>query len=171
MVFQASCGVEHVAVFVAFFERQPAPLRDVGIARAVDEHAGAHGAAARFGLEEQGVHAAVLGACKAGGQGMEQHLRPAFLHQAVGRALEGRDVVGLGVDLAQDQMRIIQPVHGAHAVQQVVGHAVHDLADVAVDVGVQPAEVRDACRRAHAAQEAVATPAGPPPCTPAWYSP
>ncbi|KAG1377550.1 hypothetical protein G6F59_018165 [Rhizopus arrhizus] len=53
-------------------------------------------------------------------------------------------------------MRIIQPVHGAHAVQQVVGHAVHDLADVAVDVGVQPAEVRAACRRAHAAQEAVA---------------
>ncbi|MNV85917.1 hypothetical protein D3C71_1799030 [compost metagenome] len=87
---------------------------------------------------------------------MEQHLRAAVLHHAVGRAFEGGYVIGLGVDLAQDQVRIVQPVHRAHAVQQVVGHAVHHLPDIAVDVGMQPAEVRHPGRRAHAAQETVA---------------
>ncbi|MNL59832.1 hypothetical protein D3C87_1835900 [compost metagenome] len=60
------------------------------------------------------------------------------------------------MDLAQDQVRVVQAVHGAHAVEQLVGHAVHHLADVAVDVGVQPAEIGHAGGGAHAAQKAVA---------------
>ncbi|MNS91774.1 hypothetical protein D3C72_1258830 [compost metagenome] len=149
-------GIEHMALRVALFKRQPAPLGDVGVARAVDEDLGAHRAAAGLGFQEQRVHAAALVARQTGGQCVEQDLRAAVLHQAVGGALEGRDVVGLGVDLAQDQMGIVQAVHGAHAVKQVVGHAVHHLPDVAVDVGVQAAKIGHACRRAHAAQEAVA---------------
>jgi hypothetical protein len=86
------------------------------------------------------------------------------------------------VDAAEDEVRIVEPVERAHAVEQVVGHAVHHLADLAVDVGVQAAEVGHARRGAHAAEEAVALdhdrasavarraaaaamPAGPPPST------
>ena len=85
-------------------------------------------------------------------------------------------------------MRLVQPAQGAHALQQFVGHAVHHLADLAVHVGVQAAEVGDARRRAHAAEEAVALdqqrarparaaaaaavmPAGPPPSTTTSNSP
>ena len=60
------------------------------------------------------------------------------------------------MDLAQDQVRFVQAVQGAHAIEQFVGHAVHDLAYMAVHVGMQAAEVGHARRRAHAAQKAVA---------------
>jgi hypothetical protein len=53
-------------------------------------------------------------------------------------------------------MRLVQAVQGAHALQQLVGQAVHHLADLAMHIGVQAAEVGHASRRAHAAEKAVA---------------
>jgi hypothetical protein len=61
-----------------------------------------------------------------------------------------------GDPAAEQEVRLVQAVQGAHALQQLVGQAVHHLADLAVHIGVQAAEVGDAGRRAHAAEEAVA---------------
>ena len=113
---------------------------------------------------------------------MEQQLDAGVEQQRVGGALEGGGVVGLGVDPAEDQVRLVQAAERAHPRQQVVGDAVHHLDDLAVHVGVQAAEVGHAGGGAHAAEEAVALdqqgagavprrrgaaamPAGPPPST------
>ncbi len=50
----------------------------------------------------------------------------------------------------------VQAAQRIDARQQFGGHAVHHLADLAVHVGMQAAEVGDAGRRAHAAEKAVA---------------
>ena len=59
---------------------------------------------------------------------MEQQLDAGVEQQRVGGALEGGGVVGLGVDPAEDQVRLVQAVELAHPLQQVVGDAVHHLA-------------------------------------------
>ena len=81
---------------------------------------------------------------------------PQSSSSVVGRALEGSGVVGLRVRLAEDEVRLAEAAERTHALEQVVGDPVHDLADLAVHVGVQAAEVRDAGRGAHAAEKAVA---------------
>src|SRR5947209_7297613 len=53
-------------------------------------------------------------------------------------------------------MRRAEAAQAIDALEQLVGDAVHDLADLAVHIGMQSAEIRDACRRAHAPEEAVA---------------
>jgi hypothetical protein len=53
-------------------------------------------------------------------------------------------------------MRLVQAAECAHALEQKVGHPMHDLADLAVHVGMQAAEVGHAGGRPHAAQEPVA---------------
>jgi hypothetical protein len=90
------------------------------------------------------------------GQGMEQQLRAARQQQLVGGALVGRAVVGLGQRAAEDRMRLVQPAQRVDAPQQLVGHAVHHALEIAMHVGMQPAEVGDTGRCAHAAEEAVA---------------
>jgi hypothetical protein len=88
---------------------------------------------------------------------VEQQLCAAGQHQFVRRHLEGRVVVGLRCDLAAEQpMRLVQAVQGAHALQQLVGQTVHHLADFAMHIGMQAAEVGHASRCAHAAEKAVA---------------
>ena len=89
-------------------------------------------------------------------EGMEQQLGAGAEQHRVGGALERRGVVRLRQDLAEDEMRLVQAVERAHALEQLVGDAVHDAPDRAVHVGVQAAEVGDAGGRAHAAEEAVA---------------
>ena len=81
---------------------------------------------------------------------------PAPSSSASAAHLERRGVVGLRQDLAEDEMRLVEAVERAHALEQVVGDAVDDLADLAVHIGVQAAEVGDAGGGAHAAEEAVA---------------
>ena len=92
----------------------------------------------------------------AGRERVEQQFDAVGREQRIGRALERRHVVGLRVDLAEDQVRRIEAVQRTHAVEQLVGDAVHDLADLAVDVRVQPAEIGHAGGGAHAAEKAVA---------------
>ena len=76
--------------------------------------------------------------------------------QIVRRDLVGRGVVGLRKDLAENQMRLVQPVEPVDAIQQVGGDALHHAMHLAMDVGMQPAEIGDARGRAHAAEKAIA---------------
>ena len=68
-------------------------------------------------------------------QRVEQHLGAGVEQQRVGRALVGRHVVRLRMDLAEDEVRRVQAVERAHALEQLVGDAVHDLDDSPVHVG------------------------------------
>ena len=142
---------------VAVFHVEAGEVGEVAVARGVDEHAAAHGDAARFRLDHQRIDRAAVGRPHdAAGERVEERAGAGVGEHRVGRALEGGGVVGLGVDAAEDQVRRVQPAERAHAVEQVVGDAVHDLPDLAVHVGVQAAEVGDAGGGAHAAEEAVA---------------
>ena len=132
------------------------PSARVAVARAIDERAPAHRDPPRLGLEQDRVDPPVVGLAGADGEGVEQELHAVGHEHRIGGALERRHVVRLRVDLAEDEMRLVEAVERAHAVEQVVGNAVHDLPDVAEDVGVQAAEVGDAGRSAHAAEKAVA---------------
>ena len=53
-------------------------------------------------------------------------------------------------------MRFVETAEPVDARQQIVGDAVHDLTDIAVHVGMKPAEIGDAGGGAHAAEKAVA---------------
>ena len=86
--------------------------------------------------------------------------------QIVRRDLVGRGVVGLRKNLAEDQMRRVQPIEPVDPREQIGGDALHHPMHLAMDIGVQPAEIRHARGRAHAAEKAVAldqqrTAAGP----------
>ena len=61
--------------------------------------------------------------------GMEQQLGAGAEQHRVGRALERRGVVRLRQDLAEDEVRLVQAVERAHALEQLVGDAVHDAPD------------------------------------------
>ena len=148
--------IEQPAGRVALFPRRAGPAREVAVARGVHEHTAAHRPAARFRLHDQRVDGVLVVHRHARRKRVKQQLRARAQHQVVGRALVGRHVVGLGLGLAEDQVRRVQSAQGVDALQQFVGDAAHHAADLAVDVGVQPAEVGDAGRRAHAAEETVA---------------
>jgi hypothetical protein len=53
-------------------------------------------------------------------------------------------------------LRRVQSAEPVDAIEEIVGDAVHDLARLAVHEPVEPGEIGDAARRAHAAEEAVA---------------
>ena len=116
----------------------------------------ADGEAAGLGLDEERVDATAVAADDADRDGVEQQLGARAEQHRVGRALERRGVVRLRQDLAEDEVRLVEAVERAHSLEQLVGDAAHDPSVRAVHVGVQAAEVGDAGRRAHAAEEAVA---------------
>jgi hypothetical protein len=116
----------------------------------------AYGAPTRFGLHEQRLDRTALPHDDSGREGVEQELRAAGCQEIVGCAFVRRGVVGLRHRPAKHDMRLVQAAEPVDAAQELVGNAVDHTADVAVDVGVQPAEVRDAGSRAHPAEEAVA---------------
>ena len=87
---------------------------------------------------------------------MKQHVDFARGEKIVGRAFVGRGVVSLRLGLAEDQMRFVETAEPVDARQQIVGDAMHDLTDIAVHIGMQPAEIGDAGGGAHAAEKAVA---------------
>ena len=76
--------------------------------------------------------------------------------QIVGRDLVGRGVVGLRKNLAEDQMRRVQPAEPVDPREQLGGDALHHPMHLAIDIGMQPAEIRHARGRAHAAEKAIA---------------
>ena len=141
---------------VALLERHARPVREVRIAGAIDERAAPDGTPPRLGLDEERIDLARFAPPRLHPQSMEQHLHAPRAQQRIGGALERRHVVGLRVDAPEDEVRLREAVQRAHAMEQLVREAVHDLADLAMDVRVQPAEIGDARRGPHAAQEPVA---------------
>ena len=132
-------------------------VRDVGIARGVDEFARAQGAASGLGLDEHGVDAAVAGVRHARRPGVEQQFDAGAGQQLVGGALVGRDVVAADADAAlQPVLRHVEAAEGVDALQQFLGHAAHERLHHAVAAPVQAGEIGHAAGRAHAAEEAVA---------------
>ena len=141
---------------LAFFERGAGVSGQVAVARAVYEAARQHGGPAGSGFDQQRADRAAAVHPHAHRLRMEQQLGAAGQHELVGSDLEGRVVVGLrGDPPAEQPMRLVEPVQRAHAIEQLVGQAVHHLADLAVHVGVQAAEVGHTRGRAHAAQKTV----------------
>ena len=91
----------------------------------------------------------------AGAERVKQDVHAVSEQQIVRRAFVGRRVVGLRRDLAEHDMRCVEPAEPVDPRQELIGDAVNHLLDFAMDVGVQPAEVGDARGRSHAAEEAV----------------
>ena len=112
--------------------------------------------AAGFRLHDQGADGVVGIHHHAGAERVEQDVGLVAEQQIVGRALVGRGVVGLRLDLAERHMRLVQAAEPVDPRQQFIGDAVHHLAVLAMDVGIEPAEAGDAGGGAHAAEEAVA---------------
>ena len=92
----------------------------------------------------------------AGAERMKEDVDLVRGQQIVGRDLVGRGVVGLRQDLAEDQMRRVEPVEPVDPRQQIGGDALHHPMHLAMNIGVQPAEIRHPRGRAHAAEKAVA---------------
>ncbi len=76
--------------------------------------------------------------------------------QFVGCDLVGCGVIGLGEDLAEDQMWRIKAVQMIDPRQQVGRHALHQPDGLAVNIAMQAAEIGDAGCCPHAAEKAVA---------------
>ena len=87
---------------------------------------------------------------------MEQGIDAGYGHQVVSRALVGSGVIGLRLDASEHHMRRIESAQPVDAREQLVRDPVHDLPHLARDVRMQPAEIGDAGRRPHAAEETVA---------------
>src|SRR5579883_2770135 len=147
--------IEQIAFRIANLGWRAGKMRQIAVARAVDEHLGAYRHAAGFRLDQDGDDAVVLDD-RAGGERVEQHIHLAGGEQIVGGTFIGRGIVGLRLGLAEDQMWFVEPAERVDPRQQFVGDAVHDLANVAVHIGVQAAEIRHARGRAHAAEKTVA---------------
>ncbi len=149
-------GVEHVTGVVADFVGRAGPGREIAVAGAIDEDIGADRLPSRLGLDEQRIDAFVVVHGDTGAERMEEDVDLVVTKQIVGGDLVGRGVVGLRKDLAEDQMRLVQAVEPIDARQQIGSDALHHPMHLAMDVGMQPAEIRDAGRRPHAAEKAVA---------------
>ena len=117
----------------------------------------ANGKPARFGLDEHCVDTVGRGHHGAHSERMEQYLDAALRHELVRGDLERRNVVGLSRDLvANGQVGLVQAVHRAQAIEDVVGDPVHDLLVLAEHDAVQAAKRGQARGRAGPAHEAVA---------------
>ena len=92
----------------------------------------------------------------AGAKRMEQNVHAVARQQIVGRDLVSRSVIGLRQNLSEDQMRRIEPAETVDAREQIGGDALHQPVHLAMNIGVEPAEIGDPRRRPHAAEEAVA---------------
>jgi hypothetical protein len=149
--------IEEVARTVAELVRRAGPRRDVAVAGAVDEHAAAHGGTARLAFDEERIDRALRFHREAHDKGMEKDLHARADEELVGRHLVCRHVVGLRHDLAvQRQVRRIDGIHFLQPLDHLIGDAVNDLAMLAMDIGVQAAEIRKARGRASPAEKTVA---------------
>ena len=115
-----------------------------------------HRLAAGLGLDHQRVDASRVMHHHAGAERMKQNVDLVARQQIVGRDLVGGGVVGLRQDLAENQMRRVEPAEPVDPRQQIGGYALHHPMHLAMDIGMQPAEIGHPRRRAHAAEKAVA---------------
>jgi hypothetical protein len=109
-----------------------------------------------LGLDHQGVDALFVVHHHAGAERMEQNIHLVGGEQIVGGNLVGRGVIGLRQNFPENQMRRVEPAETIDPAEQVRSDALHHPMHLAMDIGMQPAEIGDACGRAHAAEKAVA---------------
>jgi hypothetical protein len=147
---------EHVAGAVADLVRHAGECREIAVAGAVDEDACTNRGTSRLRLDHQRIDAVLTVLDDAAGEGVEQQRDATPEQHLVGRAFIRRGVVGLRHGAAEDRVGRVEAVEPGEAREQLVGDAVHDLADLAMHIGVQSAEIGDAGRRPHAAEKAVA---------------
>jgi hypothetical protein len=132
-------------------------VRQVAIARGIDEPSRPQRAAAGLGFHQRRADAPGVVAQRTHQHCMEQQLHASGQQQLIGRALVGWDVVGAHADAAlQAVLRRIESTEPLDALEQLVDQAVHQLHRLAVELAVQASEVGDAARGAHAAEEPVA---------------
>ena len=148
--------VEHAAGIVADFKRRARPGREIAVAGAIDEDSGAHRLTPGLGLHHQRIDAPFILHHDAGAERMKEDVDLVRGEQIIRRDLVGRGVVGLRKDLAEDQMRRVEPVEPVDPCEQIGGDALHHPMHLAMNIGMQPAEIGDAGGGAHAAEKAVA---------------
>jgi hypothetical protein len=148
--------VQHAAGVVADLERRARPGRQIAIAGAIDVDAGAHRLTAGLGFQHQRVDALLVMHHHAGAERVKQDIHLVRGQEIVGRDLVGRGVIGLCENLTQNEMRRVQPAEPVDPCQQVGSDPLHQAMHLAMNVGVQPAKIRDAGGRTHAAEEAIA---------------
>jgi hypothetical protein len=142
-------------MLIADFEGDAYPVDDVGIARTIDEAPAAYCHTPRFGFQQDCIDSAAFASNYPGALCVEQQVDTCGFEHRIGGTLECSSVVGLGVDLSEDQVGLVESIQLAHMAQQVIGHTVHHLAYLTEHVGVQSAEVRDSACSSHAAQKSV----------------
>ena len=147
--------VEQSPCRIPLLERSAGPGGKVAIARAIDEGLRAHRVAPRFGFDQQRVDPIVGVHHHAGAERVKQNRGAACKQQVVGGAFVGGGIVGLRLRLAEDEMWRIQSTEPVDAGEDFVGDAVHHLADVAMHVGVEPAEIGHPGGGAHPAEKPV----------------
>ncbi len=145
-----------MAFAIADFERRAGPGREIAVAGAIDIDAGAHRLPPGLGLHQKRVDAALVVHDDTGAERMKQNVDLVMREQIVGRDLVGRRVISLRQDLAEDQMRRVQPAEPVKPIKQIGGDPPHHPVHLAINIGMQPAEIRDPGGRAHAAEKAVA---------------
>ena len=114
-----------------------------------------HRLPAGFGLDHQRVDTLVIMHHHAGAERVEEDIDLVGGQQIVGRDLVGRGVIGLRQNFTEDQMRRVEPAEPIDPRQQIGGDALHHAMHLAMDIGVQPAEIGHARGRAHAAEETI----------------
>jgi hypothetical protein len=148
--------VQHAAGIIADLERCAGPGREIAVAGAIDVDAGTHRLPSRLGLHHQRVDAPDVMHHHAGAERMKEDVHLVRGEQVVGRDLVGRGVIGLREDLSENEMRRVQPAEPVDSIKQFGGNALHHPMHLAMDIGMQPAEIRHARGRAHAAEETIA---------------
>ena len=141
---------------VAFLHRNAGPMRQVAVARAVNEHPAANRIATRFRFDDERIDASRLIPDHGCGQRMEEQLDAVGEQQRIGSELERRHVIRLRANAAEHVVGLVQAIERAHPVEQIGGDPVDDLVDLAAHVRVQAAEVGHAGRRPHPSEESVA---------------
>ncbi len=148
-------GIEHAAGIVSDLEARAGPGREVAVTGAIDKNIRNDRLTPGLGLDHQRVDALRIMHHHAGAQRMKENIDLVARQQIVGRDLIGRGVIGLRQDFPKDQMRHVEPAQTIDPRQQVRRDALHHPMHLAMNIGVQPAEIRHARRCPHAAEESI----------------
>ena len=148
-------GVQHAAGIVADLMARAGPGREIAVAGAIDKNVGAYRLPPGLGLDHKRVDAARVMHHRAGPERVEEKFDLVAQKQIVGRDLVGRGVIGLRQDFPKNQMRRVEPAEPIDPREQIGRDALHHPMHLAINVGMQPAEIRDSRRRSHAAEKTI----------------
>jgi hypothetical protein len=148
-------GIEHAAGIVSDLEARAGPGREVAVTAAIDKNIREHRLPPGLGLDHQRLDALRIMHHHAGAERMKEDIDLVAIKQIVGRDLVSRGVIGLRQDFPKDQMRRVEPAQTIDPRQQLRRDALHHPMHLAVNIGMQPAEIRHPRRCPHAAEESI----------------